>query len=85
MQDNDHVCAHEECSIGLLGIVQRSVVVDLVALVLRIVHQLFKFFAEEMDLSKIKGAKISEEWLVNKVIVNAEVEGMVLGLGWVSV
>jgi len=45
-EHNDHKGAHEKCSVALLGIIERGVVVDLVVLVLLIVHKLFKLLAK---------------------------------------
>ena len=38
-----------------------------------------------MDFTQVKGAKVSEEWLVDKVVIDAEVEGVLSRLGWVLV
>ena len=38
-----------------------------------------------MDLSKIERPKICEEGLVDEIVIDAEVEGVGTGLGWVAV
>lgn len=38
-----------------------------------------------MDFSEIEGTEICEEGLVDEVVVDAEVEGVGTGLGWVAV
>lgn len=48
VQDDDHEGAHQEGSIRLLVVVQAGVVVDLIVLVLLIVHEFLKFFAEQV-------------------------------------
>ena len=40
-KDNDHVAAHEESRVSLLGVVERRVVIDLERFVLLVIHQLF--------------------------------------------
>ena len=50
--------------------------VNLVALILRIIHQLLKLFAEKMYLPKIQWSEVSEEGLINQIIIDAEVESV---------
>ncbi len=38
-----------------------------------------------MNFTQVKGAEICEEWLVDQVVVNAEIEGMLARLGWVLI
>ena len=54
--------------------------VDLIVLILLVVHELFEFFAEKMHLAEIKWSKISEEGLVNKIVIDAEVESVLARL-----
>ena len=56
--------------------------VNLVGLILRVIHELFELLTEQMHFTKIKGSEVCEEWFVHKIIVNAEVEGMLTGLRW---
>ena len=53
--------------------------VDLVVLILLVVHKLLELLAEEMDLAEIKGAEISKEGLIDQVVVDAEIEGVLAG------
>ena len=85
MKHDDHERTHEEGCVALLGVVERCVVVDLVVLILLIVHEFFKFLAEQVHLSQIEGTKVSKEWRVDEVIVDAEVESMLTRLGWILV
>ena len=85
LEHDNHEGSHEESGVALLGVVQRSVVVNFVVLVLLVVHQLFKLLAEEMNLAQVERAKVSEEGFVDKVIVDAEVEGVLPRLGRVLV
>jgi len=57
-------------------------VVDFVVLVLIVVHKLLKFFAEKVNFAEIEWTKIGEEWLINEIVVNAEIECMLARLGW---
>jgi hypothetical protein len=57
-------------------------VVNFESFVLCVVHQLFELFAEQVNFPEIKRTKISEERLVNQVVVDAEVEGVLARLGW---
>ena len=84
-EHDDHEGSHEEGSIALLRVLKRSVVVNLVVLVLLVIHEFLKFLAEKMDLAEVKGTKVSKERLVHKVVINAEVEGVLPRLGWVLV
>ena len=84
-EHDDHEGAHEEGSVALLGVVEGGVVVDLVVLVLLVVHKFLKFLAEQVHLAQVERAKVSEKRLVNKVVVDAEVEGVLPRLGWVLV
>ena len=85
LENDDHKSSHEEGCIGLFGVVQASVMVYLVSAVLLIIDKLLKLLAEKMDFTKIEWAKISEEWLVHKVVVDAKVEGVRSRLGWILV
>ena len=49
MEDNNHEGTHEECRVRLFCIVKRSIMINLIALILRVIHQLLKFFAEQVD------------------------------------
>ena len=40
LQDDDHESAHQEGCVTLLGVVQASIVVDLIVLILLVVHEL---------------------------------------------
>jgi len=60
-------------------------VIDLVVLVLIVVHELLQLFTEQVNFSEVERAKICEERLIDQVVVNAEVEGMLAGLGWVLI
>jgi hypothetical protein len=64
-QDDDHVAAHEECGIRLLGVVHGRVVVYLKLLVARIAHQFLKLLAELVDFAEVERAEIGKEGLVN--------------------
>ena len=59
--------------------------IDLVVLILSIVHKFFQLLAKQMNLTKVKRAKISEKWLINQIVVNAEIEGMLTRFGWVLI
>ena len=59
--------------------------VDFVVLVLIVVHKLLKFFAEKVNFAKIEWSEIGEKWLVNEIVVNAEIECVLARLGWVLV
>ena len=80
LQDNDHEGTHQEGSVGLLCIVQRCVMVDLVGLILRVIHELFQLLTEQMHFTEIKWPEVCEEWFVDEIVVNAEVEGVLTGL-----
>ena len=54
--------------------------VNLIVLVLRVVHKLFQLFAEQVHLAQIEGSKVSEERLVDQVVIDAEIEGMLARL-----
>ena len=54
--------------------------VNLIVLVLRVVHQLFQLFAEQVHLAQIERSKVSEERLVDQVVIDAEIEGMLARL-----
>ena len=56
--------------------------VNLVALILRVIHQLLEFLAEQMHFAEVKRAKVSEEGFIHKIIINAEVEGVLSRLRW---
>jgi len=60
-------------------------VVDLVVFVLLVIHEFLELLAKQVNFSEIKGTKICEIRLVNQVVINAEVEGVLAGLGWVLV
>lgn len=76
LEHNDHKGTHKESRVALLGVVQRCVVIDLIVLVLLVVHQLLELLAEQMHLAQVERAKVCEEGLIDQVVVNAEVEGM---------
>ena len=59
--------------------------IDLVVFILLVIHEFLEFFAKQVNLTKIQRAKICKKRLVNQVIVNTEVEGVLAGLGWVLV
>ena len=75
-QNDYHEGTHQEGSVGLFGIVQAGVVVNLVVAVLLVIDQLLKFLAEQMDLSQIEWTEISEEGFVDEVVIDAEVESV---------
>ena len=81
LEDYDHERAHKEGSVGLFGVIKRSVVVNLVALVLRVVHKFFELLAEQMDLAKVEWTEVREKGLIDQVVIDTEVEGMLPGLG----
>ena len=54
--------------------------INLVVLVLRVIHKLLQLFAEEVHFTQIKGSKVSEERLVDQVVIDAEIEGMLARL-----
>ena len=85
VQDDDHEGSHKEGCIALLGVVEGCVVVDLVVLILLVAHKFLKLLAKQVHFSEIKRAEISKEWLVNQIIVDAEVKGVLPGLGWILV
>ena len=74
LQDNDHECAHEEGRVGLLGVVERCVVVNLVGLILRVIHELLQLLTEQMHFAQIERSEVGEERFVHEIIVDAEVE-----------
>jgi len=84
-KDNYHVAAHQEGSVSLLSVVNWGVVVNLKLGVAWIEHQLFKLFAKLVHLAQIQRTKVSEEWLVYQIIVNAKVKRMLARLGRVLV
>ena len=84
-EDDDHVAAHQEGSVGLLGVVNRRVVVDLELLIVGVIHQLLKLLAELVDLAQVQRAEVGEERFVNQVVVDAEIKRMLPGLRWVFV
>ena len=59
--------------------------VDLVVFVLLVIHEFLELLAKQVNFSEIKRTKICEIRLVNQVVINAEVEGVLAGLGWVLV
>ena len=85
VQADDHESAHKEGRVTLLVVIQAGVVIDFVVLILLVVHEFFELFAEQVDLTQVKWAKIRKKWLVNQVVVNAEVEGVLAGFGRVLV
>lgn len=76
VKDNDHEAPHQEGSVRLLRVVQGSVVVYFVVAVLLITNQLFELLTEQMHFTKIQRSKISEEGLVDKIVVDTEVKGV---------
>ena len=76
LQDNDHESAHKECRVRLFRIVKGSVMINLIALILRVIHQLFQLLTEQMHFAKVKRSEICKERLINEIIVDAEVKGM---------
>jgi cell division protein FtsI/penicillin-binding protein 2 len=52
---------------------------------LLVANQFLQFLAEKVNFTQIKGTKVCEEWLVHEIIVNAEIESMRSGLGWVFI
>ena len=84
-EDDDHEGTHQERRIALFVIIQACVVVDLVVFVLLVIHELLKFLAEQMHFAEVKRAKICKIRLVNQIVVNAEVKGVLAGLGWVLI
>jgi hypothetical protein len=82
---DDHEAAHQESSVGLLGVVETCVVINFVGAVLLVANQFLQFLAEKVNFTQIKGTKVCEEWLVHEIIVNAEIESMRSGLGWVFI
>ena len=56
--------------------------VDLVGLILRVIHELFQLFTEQMHFTEIEWPEVCEEWFVDEIVVNAEVEGVLTGFWW---
>ena len=56
--------------------------VDLVGLILRVIHELFELLTEQMHFTEIKWPEVCEEWFVDEIVVDAEVEGVLTGLWW---
>ena len=75
-EHDDHKSAHQEGCVALLGVVQRCVVINLVVLVLLIIHELLELLTEQVHLAQVERTKVCEEGLVDKIVVDAEVEGM---------
>ena len=80
LQADNHEGTHEEGGVTLLRVVERRVVVDLVVLILRVIHEFFQLFAEEVHFAEVERAEVRKEGLVDEVVVNAEVEGMLARL-----
>ena len=53
LEDDDHEGTHQERGVCLLCIVERRVMVNLVALILRVIHEFFQLLTEEVHLSKV--------------------------------
>ena len=80
LQYNYHESPHQECCVSLLCIIERCVMINLIALILRVIHQLLELLAEQMYFTKIEWSKVSEERLVDQVVIDAEIEGMLARL-----
>jgi hypothetical protein len=60
-------------------------VINLVVLVLLVIHQFLQLLAKQVNLAQVKWTKIRKKWLVDEIIVNAKVESVLAGLGWVLI
>jgi hypothetical protein len=80
-----HVAAHQKSCVGLLGVVHHSVVIDLELRVAAIEHQLLELLAELVHFAQVQRPKVGKERLVDQVIVDAEVEGVLPRFGRVFV
>ena len=76
LEYNNHEGTHQESCVALLSVVKRCVMVDLIVLILRVIHELFKFLAKEMNLAQIKGSEVGKKWFIHQIVINAEIEGM---------
>ena len=59
--------------------------VNFVILVLLIAHELLEFLAEEVHLSKIKWTEICKKRLVDEIVIDAEIEGVLSRFRWILV
>ena len=85
LQDDDHERTHQESRIRLLRVIKTRVVVDLVSAILLVINQFLKLFAKQMYFPQIKGAKVCEEWLINQIVINTEIECVGPRLRWILV
>jgi hypothetical protein len=73
-EDDDHVAAHQESGVGLLGVVDGGVVIDFELLVVGVIHQLLELLAKLVDLSQIQWPEIGKEGLVDQIVVDAKIK-----------
>ena len=50
--------------------------INLIALILRVIHQLLELLTEQVHFTKVERSEICKERLINEVIVNTEVKGV---------
>ena len=48
----------------------------LILCVLGIGHEFFQFFTKEMNFPQVEWPEIGKEWLIDQVVINAEVKRM---------
>ena len=56
--------------------------INLIALILRVIHQLLELLTEQVHFTKVKRSEVCKERLINEVIVNTEVKGVLPRLWW---
>lgn len=56
--------------------------VNLIALILRVIHEFLKFFTEQVHFAQVKWSEICKEWLIYEIIINAEVKGVLPRFRW---
>ena len=56
--------------------------INLIALILRDIHQLLELLTEQVHFTKVKRSEVCKERLINEVIVNTEVKGVLPRLWW---
>ena len=59
--------------------------VDLIILILLVVHELLQLLAEQVNLTKVQWAEVRKKGLIDEIVVDAKVKGVLARLGWVLI
>ena len=59
--------------------------INLVVLVLLVIHEFLKLLTKQVNLAQVKWTEIRKKRLVNQIIVDAKVESVLTGLGWILI